>query len=77
MADTDTIFDPIGFDQEKITCSNCGWTGPGSEAIIIDFYGIGKARQVKCPNCKNNLGSLPRINEPKSGPFGSGPSTVD
>jgi hypothetical protein len=70
MADTNTTFDPIGFDQQKITCSNCGWNGIGSQAIIIDLYGIGDTKQVNCPKCDNNLGSLPRTEAPMSGPLG-------
>ena len=68
MADTHTIYDPGNFDKQKITCSNCGWTGTGSEAIIIDLYGIGDAQQIKCPDCDSNLGSLPRTGITKDVP---------
>jgi len=64
----DTIYYPINFGEQKITCSNCGWTGTGSEAIIIDLYGIGDVQQVNCPDCDNNLGSLPRTDSPKGAP---------
>jgi hypothetical protein len=70
VADADTIYDPINFDEQKITCSNCGWTGAGSEAIIIDLYGIGDAQQVKCLACDNNLGSLPGRDASKDVPPG-------
>jgi predicted nucleic-acid-binding Zn-ribbon protein len=70
MADTNITFDLNGFDQQKITCSNCGWTGIGSQVIIIDLYGIGDAKQVNCPKCDNNLGSVPRTDATKSGPLG-------
>jgi uncharacterized Zn-finger protein len=68
MADSNRIYDPITFNEEKITCSNCGWTGTGSEAIIIDLYGIGNAQQVNCPDCDNKLGHLPRRDTNKEVP---------
>ena len=64
MADAN-IYDLKLFYTQSITCPNCGWQGKGSEAIIIDMYGIGDVRQVTCPNCDNFLGNLPREGEPK------------
>jgi hypothetical protein len=68
MADANTIYDPVNFDEQEINCLRCGWTGTGSETIIIDLYGIGDAQQVNCPDCDNNLGSLPRTGAPRGIP---------
>jgi len=64
MADQ-IIYDLKEFYTQSIICPNCGWQGVGSDAIIIDMYGIGDVRQVNCPNCDNFLGGLPREEERK------------
>lgn len=68
MADTAIVFDWKDFNEQKITCSNCGWTGTGSEAIIIDMYGIGDVKLVSCPGCDTTLGTLPRSDKLSGGP---------
>lgn len=68
MANTTIIYDQDTFNEQLITCSNCGWVGTGADTIIIDMYGIGNARQVNCPNCDNNLGSLPKEAMPGNEP---------
>jgi hypothetical protein len=30
----------VNFDERKITCLECGWTGTGSGAIIEDRYQV-------------------------------------
>jgi len=39
----------------------------GTDANVADFYGIGKFKEVTCPNCDEYLGSLPRDNSFESG----------
>lgn len=54
----DEIFNSEGFDEQVLTCPKCGWKGKGSEAIIIDLYGLSKVQEVHCPNCDHYLGGL-------------------
>lgn len=56
------VFDQRNFDDELLQCPKCGWSGSGSEAHIADFYGIGRFKQVSCPNCQEYLGNLSRDN---------------
>ena len=56
----DIIYDPRTFDEEHLTCSHCGWNGTGDQAHIAGFYGIGKFKEVICPNCNEYLGNLSR-----------------
>ena len=58
-ASRDTVFNPATFDDQVLTCSECHWTGPGSEANIIDLYNVAENREVRCPQCDNLLGLLP------------------
>jgi hypothetical protein len=67
MAQEETIFNENEFNTQMLTCSNCGWTGRGSEAVVIDLYGLAKAKQVNCPACDNNLGSLSKGDGPPGG----------
>lgn len=46
------------FDDQNLTCSNCGWKGKGSDAVIIDFFGITKNQEVHCPECDEKIGIL-------------------
>lgn len=56
---TYTVFNPATFDDQVLTCSECNWTGPGSEAVIIDLYNVAENREVRCPQCDTLLGFLP------------------
>lgn len=67
MANADIIFDENEFSTQMLTCSNCGWTGPGSETKVIDLYGLSKAKEVNCPVCDNFLGSLSKSDGPSGG----------
>lgn len=53
-----TIFYEESFNDEPITCPNCGWKGTGADTHIVDFYGVVRAREVHCPNCDNKLGDI-------------------
>src|SRR5256885_514530 len=52
------VFSSIGFDDLQLKCNKCGWQGTGTDAVIIDLYGITKSQEVHCPNCDNHLGDL-------------------
>jgi hypothetical protein len=67
MAQEDIIFNENEFNTQMLTCSNCGWSGTGSETKVIDFYGLTEAKQVNCPACDNNLGSLVKGDGPPGG----------
>lgn len=44
--------------KQSLTCPNCNWTGPGDDAVVIDFYGVTKTKEVHCPNCDEKLAIL-------------------
>lgn len=67
MEPNDKIFDQRTFDTQPLQCPNCGWSGEGSAANVIGFYGIGKFQQVICPKCDEYLGNLS-----KDHPYGQG-----
>ena len=54
------IYDPSTFEEEHLTCPHCGWSGTGDQAHVAGFYGIGKFKEVLCPNCNEYLGNLSR-----------------
>ncbi len=56
----DKIYDQCTFDEEPLTCPECGWSGHGSETHVAGFYGIGKFKEVLCPQCNEYLGNLSR-----------------
>lgn len=60
MERNDKIFDQRTFDDQPLVCPKCGWKGTGSDANIVGFYGIGKFKQVTCPQCDEHLGNLSR-----------------
>jgi hypothetical protein len=72
MAKADIIFNENEFSAQLLSCSNCGWSGRGSEATVNDMYGLANAKQVSCPVCDNNLGSLAKV----SGPSGETPDEL-
>jgi len=59
-----TEFHENSFDDQSITCSKCNWTGKGSEAIVIDFYGVVPDKEVHCPKCDKRLGVLKKGTRP-------------
>ena len=56
----DKIYDQASFDDERLTCPKCGWDGTGDQAHVAGFYGIGKFKEVLCPQCNEYLGNLSR-----------------
>ena len=67
------VYNENEFTTQHLTCNNCGWSGPGSEAKVIDLYGLAKAKPVNCPVCDNNLGSIVK----GDGPQGKTPDDLD
>lgn len=63
------VYDDIRFDERELKCPNCGWEGKGSEAIIIDLYGLAKVKEVHCPSCDTYIAGL--RSKKDSGPPGS------
>ena len=53
-----TEFWDANFDEQNISCDNCQWQGTGSDAIVIDFYGVVSDKEIHCPNCDRRLGIL-------------------
>lgn len=53
-----TDYDEVTFPEQQLHCDNCGWSGSGNEAHLIDFYGATNVKQVECPNCNTILGNL-------------------
>ncbi|MBD0284625.1 MAG: hypothetical protein ICV51_04340 [Flavisolibacter sp.] len=56
------VFNERDFDNQPLNCPRCHWKGNGSEAVIIDFYGITKMKEAHCPNCDANLARVKREN---------------
>ena len=58
------IFHENTFDDQPLSCDKCEWKGKGSDAVIIDFYGIVPDKEVHCPECDRKLGILKRSDRP-------------
>ena len=52
------------FNEQPLQCSKCSWRGSGMEAVVIDFYGVAKNKEVHCPECDERLGILRQDNDP-------------
>jgi hypothetical protein len=48
------------FQEQDLRCDKCGWTGKGADAVLIDFYGVVKDKEIHCPACDEKLGILKR-----------------
>ncbi|HUC82427.1 MAG TPA: hypothetical protein VMR70_16090 [Flavisolibacter sp.] len=51
-----TEFQQTGFNEQPLQCGKCGWQGTGHDAVVIDFYGVSKNKEVHCPDCDERLG---------------------
>lgn len=60
MNPKEIIYDQRTFDDEHLNCPKCGWDGNGYQAHVAGFYGIGKFKEVLCPQCNEYLGNLSR-----------------
>ena len=45
-------------ETETLQCDHCGWKGKGTEARIVDLYGIAKVQELHCPQCDTYLAGL-------------------
>lgn len=43
------------FFKQPVSCPNCQWKGEGSDAIVIDFYGVTNNKEVHCPECDEKI----------------------
>lgn len=50
------------FDEQPVSCSACGWSGTGADAVVISFYGVADGQEVACPACDNRIGLLVKDN---------------
>ena len=57
------------FDALSIKCPNCGWTGKGSDAHMVDFFGVTAMMEAHCPNCDEKLAEVKRADN-SSGTIG-------
>ncbi len=60
------------FDDQQLSCPKCQWKGTGADAVIIDFYGITKTKEVHCPDCDEKIGILVRDEDPPPGESATG-----
>ena len=51
-------FNQKSFDAQSLDCPKCQWQGKGSDAIVIDLYGVSSVNEVHCPQCDEKLGNL-------------------
>lgn len=48
-------YNETNFEEQDLSCSNCHWKGKGYDAVIIDFFGVTKSKEVHCPNCDSTI----------------------
>ena len=61
------IYREANFEEESLHCPHCEWRGKGDETVVIDFYGISKTQEVRCPECDSVLGGLRTQNDRDAG----------
>lgn len=44
------------FEEQDLHCANCNWQGKGYNAVVIDFFGVTKSKEVHCPECDKTIG---------------------
>lgn len=52
------LYNERDFFKQPIWCGNCHWKGEGSDANVIDFYGVTKSKEVHCPACDETIAML-------------------
>jgi uncharacterized C2H2 Zn-finger protein len=61
------IFRDANFEEENLHCPHCEWHGRGDESVVIDFYGITRNQEVRCPECDAIIGQLRRQTDRDAG----------
>ncbi|MDO5654634.1 MAG: hypothetical protein Q4G27_00670 [Flavobacteriaceae bacterium] len=52
--------------DENFTCSECGWTGKGSQLSLGEFHEMSGIIDFECPKCISHIGSAaPIISDPE------------
>lgn len=46
------------FDEQSLECPKCNWKGKGSDANVIDLYGVAEVKEIHCPECDTYLGGV-------------------
>ncbi len=52
------VYEAGNFDDQPLQCSRCGWEGKGSDANLIDFYGLSEYQEAQCPQCDTTLAQV-------------------
>ena len=60
------------FARQTLSCPACQWKGTGADAVVIDLYGIVKAKEVHCPNCDEKIGILVKDEDTPPGESATG-----
>lgn len=64
------VYSETSFDELTLTCPSCNWNGTGYGVNIIDFYGMSKLKEVRCPKCDQFLGNLENRHKKLKGELG-------
>lgn len=51
-------FRDSNYEEKMLQCSNCSWKGKGVDAILIDFFGVSKTKELHCPKCDTTIGLI-------------------
>ena len=51
-------YNNANFEEQDLRCSNCNWQGKGYDAVVIDFFGVTKSKEVHCPECDETIGTI-------------------
>lgn len=49
---------PQDYEEQDLSCEECGWKGKGEDANLIDFYGLSNVKELHCPNCDAMVATL-------------------
>jgi hypothetical protein len=58
------VYSDAEFDEQTISCPECGWTGKGHQSNIVDLYGVAAQKEVHCPDCDQVIASLKKRDDP-------------
>lgn len=48
-------YSATNFEEQSLSCPKCGWKGTGYDAVVIDFFGVTKSKEVHCPQCDTTI----------------------